>query len=306
MKAITGLINGKRQIIILDERKCNECGNVFQPHRQKTLFCSKNCFRRNKRNVLPEKSCPICEKKFIPKQNNSTFCSRSCSGKSIYRKTYRREYLDRKSHGGKRAKLIKENGLKCNRCDTEGSSYDIVAHHITFDPKDHEYQELLCRACHCRLHHSVDKKVLTREQIEDAISKTKNLEEACKILKINRSSLYAKRKKFGLNFSNIYNEKVISKEQIIEAIQSSKTMQEASDKLGIERSVLFDKRRKYNIEKVKPIKTFFERKPLTKDQIQKAIEGTKSLDEACDILGVTRACLYRKRKRFNLIKPLKC
>lgn len=113
-------------------------------------------------------------------------------------------YKDRTRHGGKRRELILKYGYVCSECKKESNEFDIIAHHVTWNNQDHSKQELLCRACHCRLHQSVPKKLVTKDQIEMAIKSTKNLDEACKILGINRSSLYWKRKKFGLEFSELY------------------------------------------------------------------------------------------------------
>jgi hypothetical protein len=42
-------------------------------------------------------------------------------------------------------------------------------------------------------------------------------------------------------------------------------------------------------------------KPITKEEIIKAIESTKNLFAACKSLGICRATLYDKRKKFDLI-----
>jgi DNA-directed RNA polymerase subunit RPC12/RpoP len=107
-------------------------------------------------------------------------------------------HKDKKRHGGRRYELISKYGYKCSDCGKESNEFDIIAHHVSGNNQDHENQVLLCRACHCRVHHSVEKKPLTREQIEEAIATSRNLFEACKRLGINRASLYAKRKKLGL------------------------------------------------------------------------------------------------------------
>ena len=109
-------------------------------------------------------------------------------------------YKDKIRHGGKREELIERDGLACGICGVRGDRFKIITHHMSFDSKDHRFQQNLCRACHCRLHHSVEKKPLTKEQIEMAILTTKNLYEACRILGVNRASLYVKRKRLGLMF----------------------------------------------------------------------------------------------------------
>lgn len=185
--------------------------------------------------VLDEKRCQECQKMFQPLTQRVKFCSNLCRRRAKYKS------FDKRKHGGKRSVLIEKHGLKCSKCGKEGSSLEIVAHHKTFNPLEHEHQELLCRACHCRLHHSVPKKNVTKNQIEKAISETNNLDEACKILGINRSSLYWKRKKFGLDLNELFNEKKITKEQIEAAIKSGGNKKEAAKLLGIDKSTLYDK-----------------------------------------------------------------
>ena len=165
MKIITALRDGKRIPIILQEKSCNKCKKVFQPKTQRVKFCSEPCRRKSAYEV-----------------------KRKADSK----------YKDKIRHGGKREELVKRDGLICIKCGKVGNSFQIVAHHVTGNNQDHSKQELLCRACHCRLHHSNDKKPLTKEQIEMAISTTRNLNEACKILGVNRSSLYVKRKELSL------------------------------------------------------------------------------------------------------------
>jgi len=171
MKVITALVNGYRVPMILNEKPCKECNALFQPVTQKIQFCSSACRKR-----------------------------------AVYRSKHKAniKYKDKTRHAGKREELIHKTGLTCTKCGKVGSSYQIVAHHITGNNQEHEHQELLCRACHCRLHQSVEKKVVTAEQIDKAIKTTKNLDEAAKKVGLNRSSLFQKRKKLGLQMSELY------------------------------------------------------------------------------------------------------
>ncbi len=86
---------------------------------------------------------------------------------------------------------IKEQcGHKCSMCGEylKGTSpfYQIIS-----DGK------LFCRKCHGRRHQH-ELKPVSKESIENALASTNNLDEACAILGINRSSLYKKRMKYGL------------------------------------------------------------------------------------------------------------
>lgn len=165
MKIITALIDGKRQAIVIEEKVCKECGHLFQPITRRVRFCSVSCRRKSAYKV-----------------------KRKADAK----------HKDKVRHGGKRCELVEKNGLICSTCGKVGNAFEIITHHITGDSQDHSQQELLCRACHCRLHHSNEKKPLTRRQIEEAIENSPNLFEACKRLGINRASLYQKRRRLGL------------------------------------------------------------------------------------------------------------
>lgn len=175
MRIIKGEVEGKRVGLLLEEKECAFCKKMFQPKQQRTQYCSNICSVRQYQVNNPE-----------------------------VKKKADKKYKDKVLHGNKRTELIQKTGLVCVKCGKIGSSFQIVAHHITGNNQEHDHQELLCRACHCRLHQSVPKKLVTKEQIEVAIKTTKNLDEACKLLGINRSSLYWKRKKFGLQMSELY------------------------------------------------------------------------------------------------------
>lgn len=175
MKVIIARVDGKRIPLVLQEKNCIFCNKLFQPKQQRTRCCS-----------------PICKVRQYQKENPNI------------KKKADLKYKDKVRHDYKREELIQKTGLICTECGKVGNSYQIVAHHITGNNQEHEHQKLLCRACHCRLHQSIPKKNVTKEQIERAIKSTKNLDEACKVLGINRSSLYWKRKKFGMQFSELY------------------------------------------------------------------------------------------------------
>jgi len=46
---------------------------------------------------------------------------------------------------------------------------------------------------------------------------------------------------------------------------------------------------------------------ITKSQVEKSLQGIKKVEEACEILGITRSTLYKLRKKFGLsiFKPQK-
>lgn len=62
-----------------EERTCKECGNVFLAYKsQDTLFCSHECYSKNKCSV-DEKVCIFCGVKFKPKGGGvGKYCSADC------------------------------------------------------------------------------------------------------------------------------------------------------------------------------------------------------------------------------------
>jgi hypothetical protein len=60
-------------------------------------------------------------------------------------------YKDKRRHAGKRLELILKNGLRCSQCGIEEDPYQIVAHHLR-GKDQHEFQVLLSRSCHAKLH----------------------------------------------------------------------------------------------------------------------------------------------------------
>lgn len=154
----------------------------------------------------PSRKCVICGIDFIPKRVDSYCCSKKCwlkkdrikNKKAIRERDIR--YKDRIRHGGKRSELL--NGKKaycCSICGITGSGFDIVAHHVSGNNQDHENQIQLCRKCHAKIHDLGHKRVknISKEQIEDALTKFKRLEDACEYLGITRSFLRKKRIEYG-------------------------------------------------------------------------------------------------------------
>jgi predicted nucleic acid-binding Zn ribbon protein len=174
MKIIFGSVieNGKRirKYLVLEPKTCIVCGELFEPKRQDSKYCSDKCSRvaeyeNNKENY---------KKKSLEYYNNNKE-KRSESRKKYYwsdperfrlaTKEYNKlhkeeknkkdnEYKDKTRHDSKKKLLIDEFGCKCSMCGKEGSTFEIVAHHVTFDKNDHESQVLLCRSCHMRVHES--------------------------------------------------------------------------------------------------------------------------------------------------------
>lgn len=57
---------------------CKNCGKLFIPKSKVSLFCSKDCARKNKKHIFSIKICPRCKKEFLPHQHLQVFCSSKC------------------------------------------------------------------------------------------------------------------------------------------------------------------------------------------------------------------------------------
>jgi DNA-directed RNA polymerase subunit RPC12/RpoP len=79
---------------------------------------------------------------------------------------------------------------RCSKCDAYLKNVSPVYQIIRDD-------KLICRGCNARMNIK-EIKPLTKSQIEDVLKRSLSLNEACKELGLNRSSLYKKRKRFGL------------------------------------------------------------------------------------------------------------
>lgn len=194
--------------------------------------------------VLEERHCVICGGVFNPPRITSTCCSEKCRSLA---------YKDLKRHGGKRKELISKFGLVCVVCGKVGNSKQIHTHHITMDKTGHEYQELRCLPCHSRIHwlaNNPRSKVLTKEQVEYAVSNFKTLDDMCKYLGITRSFLYKKRIEYGFPMLRV-TDRVITKEMIDDALASNRTLGETAKSLGINRKDLWEKRKELGYPQVK-------------------------------------------------------
>ena len=215
MKIIFGVVEKDgiktREHIILENRKCEQCGIEFEPQTQRGKYCSRECSKcaekeQNKGNYQKRAREYYDENTEKCKQRHREYYWKNAESLRLKAKEYREKnydevrardlkYKDRIRHGGKRDELVQQNGLKCSNCGYEGTSFEITAHHATFDSMEHDSQELLCRRCHQRIHRM---KLILEEDIIDAIKKTKTIAMAAKILGISRGTLLMKRKKYNL------------------------------------------------------------------------------------------------------------
>ena len=173
MKIIYGsvIVDGEksRRPILLEKRFCEECGLEFQPVTQASKYCSRKCSKKaeHKRNAerYKQKAKEWYEdnlekarerrKEYYWKNPNHWREKTREWGEAHPKEKRQRDcvYKDKTRHGEKRQEMIKKFGLKCSECGLESENeFDIVLHHVKFDPQDHSEQVLLCRSCHAKVH----------------------------------------------------------------------------------------------------------------------------------------------------------
>ncbi len=96
----------------------------------------------------------MCGKLILASQNKKT-CSRSCANKNRAGIKYGLKSPDDKAKAQKSLKirLLKNRGLKCERCGYD--KFEILqVHHINRDRSDNRLEnlELICPNCHCEEH----------------------------------------------------------------------------------------------------------------------------------------------------------
>ncbi len=158
----------KRTPLILEDRKCRECGKVFSPYRQTSTLCSLVCQRKaeNKKNASKYRERAkkwyqenIEKARKRRKQyywSNPELCREKTRQYWKERREEKRQkdlqYKDETRHRGVKATLIKENGLICSECGVEVDGFYIDAHHVSGNKTDHGNQGLLCKSCHAKTH----------------------------------------------------------------------------------------------------------------------------------------------------------
>lgn len=160
--------NGKkiRKPLILDDRKCAQCGAVFQPKRQGSLFCSKKCRQKydyqkhkaryseyNKQRYLENLEYRKIKRKEYYAKNRTQALEYSRRWRDKNKKEYlakNSNYHDRVRFGGLRDGILSGN----EQCSICGSMNKLVVHHVDHN-KDHNATEnliVLCRKCHINEH----------------------------------------------------------------------------------------------------------------------------------------------------------
>lgn len=219
MKIVWGTVveNGckVRRHIILEDKNCEFCGNKFTPQKTISRYCSRDCGKQAERNRNANKNALRTKEwyrnnKGIAKERRREYYLANRERLIEYSKDYRNNHLgikkvndglykDKIRHGSLKELLIEKHGMICQWCGKQSDSFDLTAHHVSGDPTDHKNQTLLCRSCHAKVHDlgSYGSKDISKEQIEDALTKFKRLEDACKYLGITRSFLRKKRIEYG-------------------------------------------------------------------------------------------------------------
>jgi hypothetical protein len=107
------------------------------------------------------------------------------------------DHKDRVRHGGKRRILLEKLGPVCAMCGEQFESRKIAAHHLR-DKADHKFQVLLCFPCHAKLHGGTERKIVSREELFEAINSSPTLAEVQRKLGLSKHGLRYKREKYGL------------------------------------------------------------------------------------------------------------
>lgn len=205
-----------RKPVILEDRLCVVCGEKFTPSRQQSDTCSRKCSKKKERDAHKERYQAKAKEWYAnnterAKERRKKYYHENADYFKEKTKEWNRnnrerklqndrEYKDRTRHGGFKQKLIEKHGCICSGCGAVLPSNQLSAHHVTFDKTQHDDQVLLCKPCHAKIHSLGQKrrKEITKKEIVEAINSSKNLEEASKMLGIQRCTLYQKRKEFGL------------------------------------------------------------------------------------------------------------
>ena len=172
MRVITALViqNGvrKRVPLILEDRKCLECGNVFSPLKQMSVYCSPRCGKKADTKKNAQKNNERAAKWYRDNSEKAKEKRKQYywSNPELWREKTRQywdlrrdgkrqkdtQYKDETRHGGLREELIKENGCVCSKCGVEVDGFYIDAHHVSGNKTDHGNQILLCKSCHAKTH----------------------------------------------------------------------------------------------------------------------------------------------------------
>lgn len=173
-------------------KQCKECGKEFETFHGRKIYCGSEC----RQSAFSKEA----KRKYdLNPEARREDAKRWAREHPEHRRATNLAYKERTRHGGIKEKLIVSTGRFCSKCGKEGDSFEIVGHHITGNPNEHDKQELLCRSCHFTLHLLLKPKmVLDRESIKEAIASTTSVDDAAAMLGVSRSKLYKERKRLGM------------------------------------------------------------------------------------------------------------
>lgn len=172
---------------------CDFCNNEFEPHPKNpyAVTCSKECsIKRSNRKAVESGRKKIYSKRWREKYSEQI-------------KQRDMEYLNQWRYGGNRTKVLERDNYTCQKCEKKDVK-SLIVHHIDEVIENTSMSNLVtwCNACHARHHNSGESspsfKHISKEDIEQAINSSKDLEEAAKKLGIARCTLRNKRKIYGL------------------------------------------------------------------------------------------------------------
>lgn len=160
----------RRRPIVLGNRKCERCGNEYEPKHQDSRYCSRECgkavqYEKDKERALErsrkwyqnnlEKAREKRKAYYWSDPDRFKAKTKEWRLKNLERyKNNNRKKHDRLRHGGMREQIIQEQEGICSVCgkDTFVGYRDACVHHANFDPSDHSEQILVCRKCHAKIH----------------------------------------------------------------------------------------------------------------------------------------------------------
>jgi len=152
----------------VENKECEFCKTNFKPKRRHQKYCCRKCYKKAERVRSAEKNKQRAKEWYAnnkekakerrkdyywsnPEKWRTKTLEYSKLNKDKVRKTDN-EYKDKIRHDGKRKELLESRNYTCAKCGEKKDSFQLVAHHTTWNPLDHECQELLCRSCHIKIH----------------------------------------------------------------------------------------------------------------------------------------------------------
>ena len=144
------------------ERRCNECGEFYQPNHGDQKYCSFECVGNAFAEDTQTKFCEYCNQPFTPYNKDAQYCSVTCSNKDMARDKDMpnfywaiRQLLGNETWTETKQKYEQD---KCYKC---GATENLHLHHIIpvmAGGTNEEYNLMtLCSSCHKKVeYHTQD------------------------------------------------------------------------------------------------------------------------------------------------------